>query len=95
MFNAAKNRHLKAYLENEYNIDIVKKFGAYLLVKDEIIIEFFYTLEEVHEFLEAHRDFRAILETNGIPEKLLKKWERKQVEPDDDELPDEPDEKKD
>ena len=79
MFQSVKNKHLKAYLEHEYDIDIIKKYGAYLLVKDGIIVDFFYTLQAAHEFLEGHSNFKEILEANEIPEKLLKKWEKKQT----------------
>lgn len=81
MFQSVKNRHLKAYLETRYDIDILKKYGAYLLVKDNVIIDFFYTLEDVHHFLEGNPDYVEILSSNGIPDKLLKKWERKQITP--------------
>ena len=81
MFQSIKNRHLKAYLETRYDVDILKKYGAYLLVKDNVIVDFFYTLEGVHNFLEGNPDYVEILSSNGIPEKLLKKWKNKQVLP--------------
>ena len=79
MFQSIKDNHLRHYLEDEYNINIIKKYGAYIIVKDGIIVDFFYTLQEVHEFLESKPEYVEILSQNSIPEKLLKKWEKRQL----------------
>ena len=52
-FQILKDAHLRAFLEDEYNVKIVKKYNAYLIVKDGTLITYLYTLNDVRAYLES------------------------------------------
>lgn len=66
-FESTANRHLKAYLEEQYKVDIVKKYGAYILLDDGVIVDFFYTLADLKDFLEERHDFHEMMLGYGYP----------------------------
>jgi len=68
-----KESHLEKYLEETYNVDITKKYGAFLILTgaEGLLVDYFFTLEEVKEFLESKPNFKEILKSKGCPEEYF------------------------
>ena len=45
--------HLIAFLQDEYQVEIVEKYKAFLLIVKGKIIKFFYNAKELREYLET------------------------------------------
>lgn len=65
--NEKAEEYLRCYLEKKYDLEIQKRMKAFCLCKNGRIFEFFYTLEEVREFLESdHEPFEFFFEEYGL-----------------------------
>lgn len=62
-----KDSYLEKYLEQEFNVKIVKKYGAFIIVFAGQILDYFYTLEEAKTFLESKPDYKEHMISNGCP----------------------------
>lgn len=66
----SKEEHLRKYLEERYDVKIIKKYKAYTIVKNGELVEFFYDIEDVEEFLDGEPNYREVMIKNGFrPEK--------------------------
>ena len=62
-----KAKHLESYLEDEYGVKILNKYGVYLIItKENKLVDYFYTIREVKAFLEERPDFEAVMVQNGF-----------------------------
>ena len=62
-----KDSYLEKYLEQEFNVKIVKKYNAFIIVFAGQILDYFYTLEEAKTFLESKPDYKEHMIANGCP----------------------------
>ena len=74
---AEKEGHLEKYLEKEYDVKIIKKYGAFILIYKDKILDYFYTIQDAKTFLEGKPDFKAVMIANGCP---AERFEEKIVE---------------